>query len=328
MLVRRGAARLATVCALLAGLVVAGAAPALADDEDSVRISTSSSFTAGGSPGSVTVTVSKRSKGCVSVRTSVALQMAGLSASDVGLVVAQGGDWQPVSVSGEGTLHSGRTAPERPELCERKSVTVRYRLVLAAAVPAGRVTIVGEAYTAGGDLIKQDAETRKVNGAKGTPTPTPTRTRSASPSPTPEETTEAAEPEPTETDVVVSPTEFGLGGGAGSGGGGIGGMVMVVGVGMVAIGIALLVLLLRRARGGREEPGGGGGGLGVTPRPPYPPRGGPGADPTMVIPGRADPTMVIPGRADPTMVIPGRADPTVVMPTGGDSTVIMPRIRP
>ncbi|RKR90332.1 hypothetical protein BDK92_4702 [Micromonospora pisi] len=326
MLVRRGAARLATVCALLAGLVVAGAAPALADDEDSVRISTSSSFTAGGSPGSVTVTVAKRSKGCVSVRTSVALQMAGLSASDVGLLVARDGDWQPVSVSGEGTLHSGRTAPEKAELCERKSVSVRYRLALGANVPAGQVTIVGEAYTAGGDLIKQDAETRRVNGAKGAPTPT--RTRSASPSPTPEETTEAAEPEPTESDVVAPPTEIGLGGGAGGDGGGIGSMVMVVGVGMVAIGIALLVLLLRRARGGREEPDGGSGGLGATPRPPYPPRGGPGGDPTMIIPGRADPTMIIPGRADPTMVIPGRADPTVVMPTGGDSTVIMPRIRP
>ncbi|MFK3980991.1 hypothetical protein ACI2K4_11510 [Micromonospora sp. NPDC050397] len=334
MLVRRGAARLATVCALLAGLVVAGAAPALADDEVSVRLSSSSSFTAGGTPGSVNVAVSKRSDGCVSVRTGVALQMSGLSADDVTLLVAVDGSWQPVAMSGDGTLRSARSAPEKPELCDRKSVTMRYKLALAAGVPAGRINVVGEAYAAGGDLLKQDAESRKVNGAKVTPTPSRT---SASPSPTPEETLEAEEPEVTEAAVAAPTGQPGLGAGAGGdGGGGIGSMVMVVGVGMVAIGIALLVLLLRRARGGgREEPGAGGMPPGGGPRPPYPPGGGVptvygarSGEATTVIPRGGEATTVIPRGGDATTVIPGGGDSTTVIPRGGDSTVIMPRVRP
>ncbi|MEV4625654.1 hypothetical protein AB0J90_05115 [Micromonospora sp. NPDC049523] len=284
MLVRRGAARFATVGALLAGLVMVGAAPAFADDEDSVRLSSSSSFTAGGSPGSITVAVTKRSKGCVSARTVLLFQLPGLSAGDVTLLVAQNGRWQEVPVSGGGNdlVRSGRVAPEKPELCERKSVAVRYRLAFAAGVPAGRLNIVAEAYAGGGPLIARATEARKVNGAKGTPTPTKRSSKSPSPSPTPEETTPA--PEETEVAAVAPTGQPGLGAGAGnSGGGGVGSMVMVVGVGMVAIGIALLVLLLRRAKGGRDEPGAGGA-PGAGPRPPFPPPAGAGGDATVVMP--------------------------------------------
>ncbi|WP_329107559.1 hypothetical protein OG792_04380 [Micromonospora sp. NBC_01699] len=286
MLVRRGAVRFATVCALLAGLVTVGAAPAFADDEDSVRLGSPGSFTAGGSAGSVTVAVTKRSRGCVSARTALLIQLPGLSAGDVDLLVARDGRWVPVPVSaaGDGLLRSGRVAPEKPELCERKSVSVRYRLAFAAGTPAGRLNLVAEAYTAGGDLIARAAEARKVNGAKGTPTPSSRTSKSASPTPTPEETTFAPEPEPTEVVAVVPTGQPGLGAGAGDGGGGgVGSMVMVVGVGMVAIGIALLVLLLRRSRGGRDERDAGGT-PGAGPRPPFPPPAGAGGDATVVMP--------------------------------------------
>ncbi|MGW4461113.1 hypothetical protein [Micromonospora sp. NPDC004704] len=284
MLVRRGAARFATVGTLLAGLVMVGAAPAFADDEDSVRLGSSSSFTAGGSAGSITVAVTKRSKGCVSARTALMFQLPGLSAGDVTLLVAQNGRWQEVPVSGNDLVRSGRVAPEKPELCERKSVSVRYRLAFAAGVPAGRLNIVAEAYAGGGPLIARATEARKVNGAKGTPTPTKRSSKSPSPSPTPEETTFGSDPEETEVAAIVPTGQPGLGAGAGdSGGGGVGSMVMVVGVGMVGIGIALLVLLLRRARGGRDEPGAGGV-PGAGPRPPFPPPAGAGGDATVVMP--------------------------------------------
>jgi hypothetical protein len=285
IVVRRGAVRFATVCTLLVGLVTIGAAPAFADDEDSVRLGSPGSFTAGGSPGSVTVSVTKRSRGCVSARTTLLIQSPGLSADDVVVLAARDGRWEAVPVSGDGDgLRTGRVAPEKPELCERKSVSVRYRVGFAAGVPAGRVNIVAEAYTAGGDLIARDGEQRKLNGAKGTPTPTGRSSKSASPSPTPEETTYAPEPDPTEVPAVVPTGQPGLGAGAGAGdGGGIGSTVMVVGIAMVAIGIALLVLLLRRARGGRDEPGSGGT-PSAGPRPPFPPPAGAGGDATVVMP--------------------------------------------
>ena len=299
MLVRRGTARLATVCTLLAGLVLAGAAPALADDDDSVRLGAPGSFTAGGSAGSITVTVTKRSKGCVSVQTALSIQLEGLSPDDVNLMVsAEGGQWRPLSVDGGGDgVTSSRVAPEKPQLCDRKSVSVRYRLAFAAGAPAGRVTLVGEAYDADGELIERADDTSRVNGAKGTPT---SRT-SESATPQPEESTVAPEIESTEVAVVVPPTAApGLGAGAGNGsGGGIGSMVMVVGVGMVAIGIALLVLLLRRARGGRDVPDAGAGAVpGAGPRPPFPPPAGAGGDATMILPPPAgaggDATMILP----------------------------------
>jgi hypothetical protein len=301
MLVRRGAVRLATVCTLLAGLVLVGAAPALAADEVTVKLGLPSSFTAGGSAGSITVTMAKRSKGCVSVRTLLAFQLPGLSANDVGLLVAQNGNWQPVPVAdgGDGLVTTGQVVPEKPTLCERKSVSVRYRLGFAAGTPDGKVTIVAEAYTTGGDLLQRAAETRRVNGARPTPTPTPTPTRtSATPTPQATETTVAPEPESTEVGVVAPTGQPGLVAGKGSGGGGIGSMVMVLGVGMVAIGIALLlVLLLRRARGGRDEPGAG---------------GAPGAGPPSPFPPSPFPPSPFPPPAG----------------AGGDATVMLPRIRP
>jgi hypothetical protein len=289
MSVRRGAVRLATVCTLLAGLVAAGAAPALADD-DSVKLGAPDSFTAGGSAGSISVGVTKGSEDCVSVRTTLAIRLPGLTANQVNLQVAANGDWQPLAVSdaGGGLVTSGRVAPEKPRLCERKSVSVRYRLSFVAGTPGGSATIVAEAYTADGDLIERDAETLRVNGARGA-TPTPTRS-STSPTPNPSaEVTVAPEAEPSDAAVVAVPTSqpglgAGNGNGNGSGGGGIGSMVMVVGVAMVAIGIALLVLLLRRTRGGPAEPAAAGGGPGAGPFPPFPPRPGAGGDATVILP--------------------------------------------
>ncbi|MFC6014634.1 hypothetical protein ACFP2T_00285 [Plantactinospora solaniradicis] len=327
MSVRRGATWLATVCVAFGATVSLGAAPAAAEGE-SVRVRAPSTMNAGGSPGSVTVNVSMRGGDCVNVRTGLGIRLPGLTADRVEVQVAADGAWRPVQVSdgGDGLVVAERTAPGRPELCARKSVSSRYRVSLLAGAPAGRVTVVAEAYTAAGRLLGRDADTARVGGRTGT-SPSPTRN---SPTPEPVESPVATEEAvvPTQQVAAALPNQTPAGSESGSGLG-IGAMVMIVGVVMVVIGIALLVLLIRRGRADRRAPAGGPSTTGAPPaggwqtRVPPPPRpavygGGAagGADPTMMLPGGGgDRTVALPAGADPTMMLPGG---------GGDRTVALP----
>jgi hypothetical protein len=139
MSLRRGATRLAAVFALLAGFVAIGAAPAQADEDDRMQLRLPSSFTAGGSPGSVTVSVSKRSDGCVDVRTALGIRLAGLSPDQLQVRVASDGEWRPVGVSsaGDGVVVTDRTAPEKDKLCKRRSIALRYEVTFLDGAPAG-----------------------------------------------------------------------------------------------------------------------------------------------------------------------------------------------
>jgi hypothetical protein len=259
MSVRRGVTWFGILCALAGVAPLVTAAPAAAVGE-TVRVGAPSGFTAGGSPGAVTVKVSMRHGDCVSVRTRVGLQLPGLTPSLVRMQVAADGAWRPVPVAtgGDGFVVSARTAPRKPELCAGKSVASRYRVFLLAGAPPGRVTVLGEAYTAGGRLLGQDIETARMTGQTGTiPLPTRSTTPTPTPTPTPEETetaevTEESE-EPTAEVVAALPTGVAAAGDSG-GGFGIGTMVMLVGLVMVGIGIALLVVLIRRGRTEPAEP--------------------------------------------------------------------------
>ena len=250
MSVRRGAARLALFGSLLAGLVLAGAAPAAADD-DTVRVRAASSFTTGGSANGVSVSVVKRTDGCVGVRAALAIRLAGLAPEQVQLQVARAGQWRSLTVGGlgVGTVGTGRISPETPRLCKDKSTSLRYRLAFLAGAPAGRATIIAEAYTGTGEVIARASDSTRVVAGRGVATPT----ASATPTPEPTEPVESVEPvieapsSPAAAVPVADETDSGGFFGPGT-------LVMLVGLGMVGVGAALIVLLLRRNRTERRAP--------------------------------------------------------------------------
>jgi hypothetical protein len=274
MAARRGATRLAAVLTLVAGLVAIGAVPAAAAD-DSVGIRLPSRFTAGGSAGSVSVSVTKRTEGCVLVRTALAIRLEQLPADQVKVEVSRDGDWRSLRVSsaGDGLVVTEHTAPNQPVLCRKKSLSVRYRVTFLKGAPGGEATLVAEAYTGGGGLIDRAAGTRDVVNRSGV---VPT---SRTESPTPPPTTEPADLPGQQSPAAAAAGQPGQGDGGGLFG--VGAVVMLLGVVMVGVGIALLVALLRRARADRDEPAApaypGGG--------PLPPSaGGDGDHPTLILP--------------------------------------------
>lgn len=253
MSVRRHAARLGAVCAVVGGLVALGASPAFAD-EDSVRVGAAGRFTAGGSAEGVAVEVRKRTEGCVLLRTALALRLDGLQADQVQVQVNAGGRWFPVPLSGGGGgVNTAATSPANPRLCKGKSITVRYRVAFAAGAPDGRLAVVGEATNAVGQVLGRGSDASRVVGGRASASPTPSRTRTPSPTPS-AAVTEAAEG--TSVEALADP-----GGGAASpvaaeeSGGS---PIMFFGLAMVAVGIVLIVLLVRRFREDKEPTGGPG----------------------------------------------------------------------
>ncbi|WP_159079321.1 hypothetical protein [Plantactinospora sp. BC1] len=251
MSVRRGATWLGTVGLLVGTTVSLAAAPAVAEGE-SVRVRAPSSISAGGSPASVTVNVSMRGGGCVNVRTVLGVHLPGLTADRVEVRVAADGDWRrvPVSEGANGLVVGERTAPDKPELCARKSVSSRYRVSLAEGAPAGRVTLLAEAYGAGGRLLGRDTDSARLTGRTGDAPATQRTPELVIPSATPQATEEPAAPA-TEEVAAALPAQPVAAEDESGGSLGLGGMVMVVGIVMVGIGIALMVLLIRRSRAER-----------------------------------------------------------------------------
>lgn len=248
MPVRRGAARLAALLTLVTGLVVTGllatGAPAAAAD-DTVVLRLPSRFTAGGSAGSVSVSVAKRTDGCVSVRTTLAIRLRQLPVDQVRVEVSRDGRWRAVGVSdaGGGLVVTERVAPDRDRLCRKRSVSVRYRVTFLAGAPGGAATLTAEAYTGAGALIDRAAGTRTVVNRTGVVVPTPLV--SEVPTPTPESVDPVGQLAP----PVAAPPQQGQDGGFS----GLGALVMALGLVMVGVGIALLVLLVRRSRADRDQ---------------------------------------------------------------------------
>lgn len=274
MVVRRGRRRTATLLALGAGLAVAlgggllvtaGAADAA---EGRVDLRSAQSFKAGGGPQSASITVTRRERGCVQVRTGLAIGLKGMGADQVRVESFSGGGWRPIIVSpaGDSAVVTERTAPERANLCNRQSTTARYRITFGAEAPSGTVTIVGEAYDGQGQLIDRDTVTGRVNGVKTSPSPSKKSTKpSKKATPTATPTTESATVEPFD-DPAKSPIALGVPNAPQDPGGGgflgVSGLVMVGGLVLVGVGAALIFLLVRQIRadkvgGTAAEPAGG-----------------------------------------------------------------------
>ncbi|WP_319463324.1 hypothetical protein [Micromonospora sp. RTP1Z1] len=247
MSVRRHAVRLATVGAMLVGLVTVGASPALADS-DRVEVRAADSFTVGGSPGTVAIEVRKRTDGCVLLRTALGLRLDGVQPDQVQVQVNTGGQWQPVGVAGGGgTVGTARTSPANPTLCKGKGITARYRVAFLAGAPGGRLTVVGEAMAASGRLLGRAADSARVVGAAAA---TPARKPSPSPSPTPSAV--AAEPvRAADTAAAVLDPATGQSAAADKSSGGS--PIMFFGIALVLVGIALIVLLVRRNRADKVD---------------------------------------------------------------------------
>ncbi|MFC0007447.1 hypothetical protein [Micromonospora siamensis] len=261
MSVRRHAARLATVCALLGGLVAAGASPALAED-DSVRVRSTDTFKAGGSPGGVSVEVRKRSDGCVLVRTVLGLRLDGLSADQVKVQVNFGGRWWPAPIGDGGRgVQTGPTTPTNPTLCKGKSVTVKYRVAFLAGAPEGSLTLVGEATNAFGKPLDRGADRARVVGgqvAAATPSATPSPTPEPTPTPTPSAvaTVDPAVPSQPASAVAAAVDTRSAQPVAQKQSSGMS-PIMLVGLALVLVGAGLIILLVRRSRADRaavEEP--------------------------------------------------------------------------
>jgi hypothetical protein len=244
MSVGRAATRVAAVLVPLVGLIALVAGPAAADD-GKVRLRTSSSFTAGGSSGAVSVTLSRHGDGCIAPRTSLVIRMSGLTAEQVRVDVARLGGWQPLGVrqAGEGEVDVPPVGPEREALCRGGSLT-RFRVAFAATVPSGRVTFVAAVSSRGGVLDEQSETRRVVNRGIA---PTPTRS-TPSPTPTPSPTVDETEPAAAATTApTVAPAAVGNSS-TGGGPGVFGVTVMLGGAVMVGLGVAILVFLIRRSR--------------------------------------------------------------------------------
>ncbi|MGR6317375.1 hypothetical protein Q2K19_06085 [Micromonospora soli] len=245
MSVRRHAGRLATVGAVLGGLLAVAASPALADG-DRVEVRSASSFTVGGSPGTVAVEVRKRTDGCVILRTGLGLRLDGVRPEQVEVQVNSGGRWWPVPVSGGGgTVVTARTSPAEPTLCKGKGKTVRYRVAFLAGAPGGRLDVVGEAATANGRLLGRAAASARVVGGAKAATPSPTPTRKPSPTPSAEATTPAGVDDT--NSAVAAALDPAAGSGAADTSSG-GSPIMWIGILLVLVGAALIVLLVRRNR--------------------------------------------------------------------------------
>ncbi|MEH0819091.1 hypothetical protein [Micromonospora sp. CPCC 205714] len=356
MTVRRQVVRLVAGAALLGGLLAVAAAPAYADS-DRVGVRAASSFSAGGSAGGVQMEVRKRTEGCVLLRSSLGLRLAGLNPDQVRVQVNIGGRWFPVAVSGGGgSVATARTSPANATLCKGKSITVRYRVAFVAGAPAGRLEVVGEATTAVGRLIGRGADSSRVGGRlAASASPTPSRKPPPAPppgaAPTPGPTggpAPAAPPAPPPRQATAAAEES-------SGGS----MIMWFGIALVAIGAGLIALLIRNNRKDRgpareqaeypavplpRNPGpttyrSGGGVPGATPAPtpqvygqqPGPARpnglyGGAGAYPTVTpAPRPAGGVYGAPTSAPPAATPPAPQRPAST-PPDGEATTFMPRL--
>jgi hypothetical protein len=204
-----------------------------------------SSYKAGGSAGALTIQVAaKRDAGCVLVLRRLTIRLDGLTADQVRVQRAAAGTFRDVEVvdSGDGVRVTDAAADPAP-LCRGRTSAGRYRITFLAGAPGGKATFVAEAFSARGERLGRDSESRRVIGGSALPTPTP--------SPTPEATAVVAAATAPATPPAVAPqaakpADDGLG---------LGAVVMGLGVLMVGIGAALLVMLARRSRVVDDGPG-------------------------------------------------------------------------
>ncbi|GAA1878644.1 hypothetical protein [Asanoa iriomotensis] len=293
---RRGGRRAAALLAIGVGLVgaigiglVVSAGPASAADER-VDLRAARTFTAGGGAGSASVSVERRDRGCINVRTGLGIRLAdGMSPNQVRVETQNGGQWRPVIVAdaGGGTVVTERTAPDRASICDRQTAVGRYRVSFAQGTPGGSVTIIGQAFNGRGELLGSESAAAKVNGVKPTPSKS-AKKPSKSPTPTPGVTVdpETAAPfddpanSPVAIGVPIPPHDSGKGGFLG-----MSGLVMAGGLVLVGVGAGLIVFLVRQLRADRAGKAPASNDSQTIFLPPVRPAAGPGVDqPTVILP--------------------------------------------
>lgn len=331
MSVRRHMARLATVGAILGGLLAVAASPALAEG-DRVEVRAADRFTVGESPGTVAIEVRKRTDGCVLLRTGLGLRLNGLEPSNVQVQANVGGRWWPVGVSGGGgVVSTPHTAPANPTLCKGNSITVRYRVAFLAGAPGGRLEVAGEAVTARGRLLGRGADSSRVVGAARAATPSPTPTKKPSPTPSAMATgLPIAGDTASAVAVALDPAAAQRAAEEASGGS----PIMFFGIALVLVGAALIVLLVRRNRADKADDHAAG-----HPEVPLPRTVGGttyrSAAPTGQAYGQQPPTPGGYGGTPPPRPTgnvyggspaPGRPGDEPPAPAGGDATTVMPRL--
>ncbi|MGC4894764.1 hypothetical protein [Micromonospora sp. DT31] len=340
------AARWAMAGALLSALVAVPASPALAAD-DRVGLRAARSFDADGSPGTVTLSVRKRTDGCVALRTVLGLRLADVRADQVRVEVATGGRWTPVAVTGGGGAVA--TVPMEPvdrPLCEGRAASVRYRVSFLTGTAGGRLELVGEASAANGRVLGRAAGSARVEGAPRTPSPSPSR------KPTPTPSAAVTTPAETASTSPVAAAVVPVAGAAADDSSFGGSLIMWFGIALVLAGAALIVLLVRRSRADRTDRAGGtpgadlppvplprsttvyragtsgptptvyGGGV-TPPRPAGNVYGAPASGPAVPAPsGPAGSGPAAPAPSDPP---PSGSGPKPPAP-GGDATSLLPRL--
>jgi hypothetical protein len=196
-----------------------------------------SSYKAGGSAAALTIQVAaKRDAGCVLVLRRLTIRLDGLAADQVRVQRAAAGAFRDVEVvdSGDGVRVTD-AAPDPAPLCRGRTSAARYRITFLAGAPGGKATFIAEAFSARGERLGRDSESRRVIGGAARPTPTPT----AEAAPVVADATPPGTSPPTAAPQAAEPASDGLG---------LGVVVMGFGVLMVGIGAALLVMLARRSR--------------------------------------------------------------------------------
>ncbi|MEV0715794.1 hypothetical protein [Asanoa sp. NPDC050611] len=282
------------VGAIGVGLVVS-AGPASAADER-IDLRATRTFTAGGDTGSASVSVTRRDRGCIGVRTALAIRLAnGMNANQVRVETQSRGQWRPVIVADAGgdTVVTERTAPDRSTICDRQTAVGRYRISFAKGTPGGSVTLIGQAFSGRGQALGSESAAARVNGVKPTPSKTakPRKTATPSAAATVDPDTVAPFDDPAKSPLAVgvpiAPHDSGDGGFLG-----MSGLVMGGGLVLVLVGVGLIVFLVRQLRadkGGRARSGHDHGDPGNDSStillPPVRPAAGPGTDqPTVILP--------------------------------------------
>ena len=267
---RRGGRRVAAwlaigvglVGAIGVGIVVSAGIASAADDRFDLRAART--FAAGGGPGSASISITHRDRGCISVRTALGIRLAkGMTANQVRVETLSRGQWRPIIVSdaGTGAVVTERTVPDRGTVCERQTAVGRYRITFAQGTPSGSITIIGQVFNGKGEQLGSESAAAQVNGVKvANPTKTPPKpTKRATPTPTAPATElpPTAEPfddpdkSPLAVGVPIPPKDPGEGGFLG-----MSGLVMIGGLVLVLVGAGLIVFLVRSLRADRA-----GGGL-------------------------------------------------------------------
>jgi hypothetical protein len=252
-----------------AGAVVAGAAaslalagPAFADPVD-VRLGLPDGFTAGGSPGSVSVQIARDDlKRCVSVAATLAVELDDLQPGQLQVAVGGAGRWQPVSLTeqGDGRFITPPLTPDPARVCRDRNhaTSLHFLVAFPAGTQAGEVKLEATAWSRDDKLGDDSNTTNLAAGPRATASPTP------SPSVTPSSTPSAAQsviaaatasaPVDGATAALAGPAPATPISRAGDGGGlSAAAMVMILGGVTAGGGIALLLVMIRRIRGGESD---------------------------------------------------------------------------